>query len=162
MGVGGLSYPSSGLGICGLRHDWRARTDGVVLAEFERYMGNRRPESGASIWIAARELETGDLEIRFKDTGAGISEEMLGEILEPFRQADGGRSRRFEGVGLGLAMASSIAKLHNSKLDIESEIDIGTTVVHTIPASRVVADNMDTANIPAETPDDDPKDAVAA
>lgn len=95
-------------------------------------------EPGGRIWIAAGELGSGDLEIRFKDTGTGISKEMLNEVLKPFRQADGGRSRRFEGVGLGLAMASSIAKLHNSTLDIESEPGIGTTVILTIPANRVV------------------------
>ena len=98
-------------------------------------------EPGGRIWIAARERKSGDLEIRFKDTGTGISQDMLNEVLKPFRQADGGRSRRFEGVGLGLAMASSIAKLHNSTLNIESEPGIGTTVILTIPANRVVLEN---------------------
>lgn len=118
-------------------------------------------EPGGRIWIAARELDSGDLEIRFKDTGAGISEEMLREVLKPFRQADGGRARRFEGVGLGLAMANSIAKLHNSTLDIESEPGIGTTVILTIPANRVVVDNPVDGERTDESPDD-PEGAIAA
>jgi signal transduction histidine kinase len=119
-------------------------------------------EPGGRIWIAAREVDSGDLEIRFKDTGAGISRELLQEVLKPFRQADGGKARRFEGVGLGLAMANSIAKLHNSRLEIESEVGVGTTVVLTIPANRVVVDGIDAANSPSETSGDKSKEAIAA
>lgn len=97
-------------------------------------------EPGGKVWVAARELKNGGIEIRFKDTGAGIAEDALLEVLKPFRQADGGRSRRFEGVGLGLAMANSIANLHNSTIDLESIEGVGTTVVLTIPANRVVVD----------------------
>lgn len=95
-------------------------------------------EPGGKVWVAARELGDGSIEIRFKDTGAGISSEALLEVLKPFRQADGARSRLFEGVGLGLAMANSIAKLHNTTIDLESVEGVGTTVVLTIPANRVV------------------------
>ena len=97
-------------------------------------------DPGGRIWIAARELDGGDLEIRIKDSGSGISTEMLSEVLKPFRQADGSRARRFEGVGLGLAMANSIAKLHNSRIEIESQEGVGTTVILTIPANRVVVE----------------------
>ena len=72
------------------------------------------------------------------DTGIGIAAEMLDEVRKPFRQADGGKARRYEGVGLGLAMASSIAKLHNCTIDIASVEKIGTTVTLAIPASRTV------------------------
>tara|TARA_R110002110_G_scaffold60822_4_gene171109 strand:+ start:2430 stop:4022 length:1593 start_codon:yes stop_codon:yes gene_type:complete len=97
-------------------------------------------DHGGKVWVAARELENGSIEIRFKDTGAGISSDVLQEVVKPFRQADGARSRRFEGVGLGLAMANSIAKLHNTSIDLESTEGVGTTVVLTIPANRVVRD----------------------
>jgi signal transduction histidine kinase len=116
-------------------------------------------DPGGRIWIAAHELDDGDLEIRIKDTGSGISKEMLSEVLKPFRQADGSRARRFEGVGLGLAMANSIAKLHNSRIDIESEEGVGTTVIMTIPSNRVVVD-AGTANDAADKITD--KDAIAA
>ena len=95
-------------------------------------------EPGGKIWVAARELKDGGIEIRFKDTGAGIAADALNDVLKPFRQADGARSRLFERVGLGLAMANSIAKLHNTTIDLESVEGVGTTVVLTIPANRVV------------------------
>lgn len=62
---------------------------------------------------------------------------MLGEVFKPFGQADGSRARHFDGVGLRLAMANSIASLHSARIDIESVPDLGTTVVVTIPANRV-------------------------
>lgn len=93
---------------------------------------------GSKVWVAARVLKDGGIEIRCKDTGAGIAEDVLLEVLKPFRQADGARSRRFEGVGLGLTMANSIAKSHNKAIDLESIEGIGTTVILKIPANRVV------------------------
>lgn len=99
-------------------------------------------EPGGKIWVAARELKDGGIEIWFKDTGAGIAADALDDVLKPFRQADGARSRLFEGVGLGLAMANSIAKLHNSPIDLESVEGVGTTVVLTIPAKRVVPEGI--------------------
>jgi signal transduction histidine kinase len=98
--------------------------------KFSRREGN--------IWVTARKLDNGCVEIRFKDTGAGIAEDVLLDVLKPFRQADGTRARRFEGVGLGLAMANSIAKLHNTTLSLESTEGVGTTVILTIPANRVL------------------------
>ena len=119
-------------------------------------------DPGGRIWIAARELEDGDLEIRIKDTGSGISEEMLFEVLKPFRQADGSRARRFEGVGLGLAMANSIAKLHNSRIDIESQEGVGTTVILLIPSNRVVVDAGTADGTNGEKPNKTDENAIAA
>lgn len=101
---------------------------------------------GGKVWVAARELKDGGIEIRFKDTGAGIPDDVLHEVLKPFRQADGARSRRFEGVGLGLAMANSIASLHNTTIALESVEGVGTTVVLTVPANRVVLEGPSTSS----------------
>lgn len=103
-------------------------------------------EPGGKIWVAARELKDGGIEIRFKDTGAGIAADVLLEVVKPFRQADGARSRRFEGVGLGLAMANSIANLHNTTIDLESIEGVGTTVVVTIPANRIIREELTAPN----------------
>lgn len=117
-------------------------------------------DPGGKVWVAARELEDGGIEIRFKDTGAGIADDALREVLKPFRQADGARSRLFEGVGLGLAMANSIAKLHNTSIDLESVEGVGTTVILTIPANRVVPKGG--AERTENTRNDDGGSAIAA
>ena len=119
-------------------------------------------DPGGRIWIAAQELDDGDLEIRIKDTGSGILEEMLSEVLNPFRQADGSRARRFEGVGLGLAMANSIAKLHNSRIDIESQGGVGTTVILLLPSNRIVVDAGTADGTNGEKPNKTDENAIAA
>ena len=95
-------------------------------------------QPGGQVLVSACLLDTGSIVVRFEDTGIGIAAEMLDEVRKPFRQADGGKARRYEGVGLGLAMATSIAKLHNCTIDIASVEKIGTTVTLAIPASRTV------------------------
>lgn len=95
---------------------------------------------GGRVLVSAGPSGDGALAVRFEDTGIGIPAAMLNEVRKPFRQADGGKSRRYEGVGLGLAMATSIAKLHNCTIDIASVEGVGTTVTLTIPASRTVGE----------------------
>jgi len=82
--------------------------------------------------------------------------------LKPFRQADGSRARRFEGVGLGLAMANSIAKLHNSRIDIESQESVGTTVILLLPSNRIVVDAGTADGTNGEKPNKTDENAIAA
>jgi signal transduction histidine kinase len=55
------------------------------------------------------------------DTGVGISPEFLPHVFDRFRQADGSTSRRHGGLGLGLAIADALAKMHGAKLEAQSE-----------------------------------------
>ena len=89
--------------------------------------------------MTAGRLEDGCVAVRFEDSGIGIPADMLEEVRKPFRQADGGRARRYEGMGLGLALANSIAKLHACTIDIRSVESEGTTVTLPIPESRAMA-----------------------
>lgn len=94
---------------------------------------------GGRVNVAAEVAPEGGVDIRITDTGIGIPADMLDEVRKPFRQADSGRARRYEGVGLGLAMAGSIAKLHNSTIAISSTEGVGTSVTLSIPAGRTLA-----------------------
>ena len=55
------------------------------------------------------------------DTGIGIKKEDLERIFNPFEQADGSTSRRYQGTGLGLSLAKRFAELHGGYLCAASE-----------------------------------------
>lgn len=66
--------------------------------------------------------------ISVSDSGHGIPAGELHRLTEPFFMVDKARSRKQGGMGLGLALAQEIARLHGAQLVFESEVDIGTTV----------------------------------
>jgi two-component system cell cycle sensor histidine kinase PleC len=76
---------------------------------------------------------------RVTDTGIGMSEDDIGVALSRFGQVDSGLDRRFEGVGLGLPLAKSLAELHGGSLDIASVPGEGTTITVKFPPRCVVA-----------------------
>lgn len=56
-----------------------------------------------------------------RDTGVGIACEFLPHVFDRFRQADGSTSRRHGGLGLGLAIADALTKLHGGRLEAHSD-----------------------------------------
>ena len=74
------------------------------------------------------ELLAYDCIIEVKDYGRGISKEEIDRITEPFYMIDRSRSKKNGGVGLGLALVKRIAEAHNARLEIVSELGVGTTV----------------------------------
>ncbi len=54
------------------------------------------------------------------DTGVGIESDFLPHVFDRFRQADGSTSRRHGGLGLGLAIADALAKMHGGRLEAQS------------------------------------------
>ena len=68
-----------------------------------------------------------DIEISIEDTGIGMSKEVVSHIFERFYRED--KARNVEGNGLGLAIVKSIVDLHHGKIDILSQVDVGTNFI---------------------------------
>lgn len=67
------------------------------------------------------------------DTGIGISEENINRIFERFYRVDKSRSKQTGGTGLGLAIVKHIAEQMNAQIQINSELDKGTTITILFP-----------------------------
>ncbi len=71
--------------------------------------------------------EEGFVHITFQDEGIGIPEDELEKIFGTFYQIDGSATRQFGGLGLGLAVAQRIVKVHNGEIWAESKVGKGST-----------------------------------
>lgn len=71
------------------------------------------------------------IEFKVKDTGIGIAKEHQEKIFEKFVQIER-KEEDYQGTGLGLAIVSSLVKLFDSQIHLESEENIGTTFTFTI------------------------------
>ena len=67
------------------------------------------------------------------DRGEGIAPEHLPHLTRRFYRTDPGRSRAAGGTGLGLAIVKHIVERHRGRLDITSEMGVGTTVTVRLP-----------------------------
>ena len=77
------------------------------------------------------------LQISITDTGIGISPENIQRLFKPFVQIDSALNRKYEGTGLGLALAKQIIELHGGTVGISSEIGIGSCFTIELPINHL-------------------------
>jgi two-component system, cell cycle sensor histidine kinase DivJ len=93
---------------------------------------------GGAVTVALR----GDvdvLELVVADTGVGIGPEDLQRLGRPYEQA-GAAAQKAAGVGLGLSLVRSFARLHGGEMIIESQLGEGTTVTVRLPVIEAAAE----------------------
>jgi signal transduction histidine kinase len=73
------------------------------------------------ISLRARRTADDHLEIAVRDTGIGIAPQDVDIIFDDFHQLDGSMTRRFEGLGLGLALVRALATALGGRVDVESQ-----------------------------------------
>jgi len=78
-------------------------------------------------------LRTEGLRLSVTDTGQGIASHHIARLTERFYRVDTHRSREVGGTGLGLAIVKHIINRHRGRLQIESELGVGTTVSVLLP-----------------------------
>ncbi|MES3034861.1 MAG: ATP-binding protein [Gemmatimonadota bacterium] len=77
--------------------------------------------------------EAGDAVIVVRDTGVGISAAELPHVFERFYQVDGSSTRRYEGTGIGLALARELVELHGGTISAESAPSLGSVFTVRLP-----------------------------
>lgn len=82
--------------------------------------------------------EGNDLRISVADTGRGIAAEALGRLFQPFQQADGSIRRQYGGTGLGLSISKRLLELHGGKIEVTSQVGVGTTFTLRLPLESPV------------------------
>ncbi len=136
--------------------DLRLETDGI--ADVPRLWGDARcvkqitlslltnaikftPPQG-TIRVDSGVEESGGVWISVADTGIGISKKNQSRVLEPFEQVAGSQTRAHQGTGLGLTLTSALTKLHGGNIEIDSELERGTTVTVRFPPERTLAPRL--------------------
>ncbi|MGQ0526801.1 MAG: PAS domain-containing sensor histidine kinase [Alphaproteobacteria bacterium] len=71
--------------------------------------------------------------IKVSDNGIGIPANKLASITKPFEQVFSHYTRDHEGSGLGLAITKELVEMHGGSLQIESMLDVGTSVTVKLP-----------------------------
>ena len=127
----GLTFQS------GQTQDAIVKGDEVRLRElFMNLLNNAiryTPVPGTVSVSLRREAQTAVVAI--KDTGVGIPPEDMPFIFERFYRVDKSRSRADGGSGLGLAISRHIAEAHGGKIEVESQVGMGSTFSVWLPLS---------------------------
>ncbi len=71
--------------------------------------------------------------ITVKDTGIGMSREVLKSIFKRFQQGDSSTTRKYEGTGLGLAIVKDCVEMMNGTISVESVVNKGTVFTIDLP-----------------------------
>ncbi len=96
--------------------------------------------SGGQVIVTILHNETGEVVLRVRDTGIGMSEDELKKAMEPYRQIRSVHETNQPGTGLGLPLTRALAEANRAEFKIESAKGKGTLVQITFPTTRVLAE----------------------
>jgi signal transduction histidine kinase len=85
-----------------------------------------------AIELVVKRMES-SWQIVVTDTGIGIPPHALHYIFEEFRQIDGSTRRSYGGSGLGLAIVRNLCRVMEGTVDVQSELNKGSTFTVTLP-----------------------------
>ena len=98
-------------------------------------------------------LESENYVLSVKDDGIGIAEEDLSNIFDRFKQVDSSSTRKYQGLGLGLAMARELALEHNGTLEAKSKLGEGSEFILKLP-------QISDPNLAVQLEDDEDSDPI--
>ncbi len=147
----------------GVRHELSAHASHPIV-EMDRYLYERIlfnllsnavkfTAPGGRISVSL-EAEDGRLSLSVTDTGIGISAQEQEKLFEKFHQVEGSATRRFEGTGLGLALAREFSQLLGGDVTVKSAKGQGSTFTLTClaPLSQEAPVFLEFSNSVAQKP----------
>ncbi len=91
--------------------------------------------AGGKVELRAEKKEESFI-ITVADTGMGISAKNLPFVFDRFWQADGTAKRKYQGVGIGLALVKELTEVQGGKVDVQSTEGQGTTFTVRLPYQK--------------------------
>jgi two-component system phosphate regulon sensor histidine kinase PhoR len=108
--------------------------------------------SGTPVTVRLEQQGAEMLRMSVIDQGDGIPSEHLPRLTERFYRVDPGRSRSVGGTGLGLAIVKHIVGRHRGRLDIWSEVGVGTRVDIYLPRGPERLSSKSHGNVTEDSP----------
>ena len=105
---------------------------------------------GGRVWFHAEKSGENFL-ITVGDTGVGIEEKSLPFVFDRFWQADGSSKRKFQGVGIGLALVKELTEMMGGTVAVQSQFGKGTTFTVTLPFKPAAVAAIPSAAVPIAT-----------
>ncbi|MFD2031764.1 PAS domain-containing sensor histidine kinase [Ancylobacter dichloromethanicus] len=97
-------------------------------------------QPGGQVILSTTLTEEGEVVLRVRDTGVGMSESDVAIAMEPFRQITTSARAGSGGTGLGLPLTKALAEANRAAFNIRSAVDVGTIVEIIFPSTRVLAE----------------------
>jgi PAS domain S-box-containing protein len=100
----------------------------------------RYTQAGGQVIVSTAYEASGDIAMRVRDTGIGMSPAEIEQALKPFKQINALKRGRGDGTGLGLPLTKAMVEANRARFTINSTPGEGTLVEITFPSTRVLAD----------------------
>jgi PAS domain S-box-containing protein len=94
--------------------------------------------AGGQVIVSTAHTDDGEVVLRVRDTGLGMTEKEIQMALEPFRQLATSSRWGSGGTGLGLPLTKALAEANRANFSIKSAVNAGTLVEVSFPSTRVL------------------------
>ncbi len=101
--------------------------------------GVKFTKAGGQVIISTTIEENGEVALRVRDTGIGMSESDLDYAMQPFQQLEKNGDGQKTGTGLGLPLTKALAEANRADFSINSRVNYGTLIQLIFPNERVLA-----------------------
>ncbi|MER9336955.1 PAS domain S-box protein [Mesorhizobium sp. M0293] len=100
----------------------------------------RYTQAGGQVIVSTAYEMSGDVVMRVRDTGIGMSQAEIEQALKPFKQINALKRGRGDGTGLGLPLTKAMVEANRARFIINSTPGEGTLVEVAFPSTRVLAE----------------------